>query len=191
MLNLSSKTIIFIYKFFNILNQFQRISKIVECQPGADKDLAKDITDDSRVLTIVCSGETTDGAPRVVVLQVDSRDERNSLQTGLRAMVSDIQMNAITFEVSSPPPAQPERRASIKNIPAPTSESDRADDPKSKVMRRPSLRTTVLDATAEQAAPPSGHQRSLSDTTATSSVASVKFTYLDLIHFINSQYKLG
>ena len=61
-----------------------KISKILECQPGADRNLAKDINDDSRVLTIVCDAGSGASGPRVVVIQVDSRDERNSLQTGLR-----------------------------------------------------------------------------------------------------------
>lgn len=60
------------------------ISKILECQPGADRNLARDIAEDARVLTVVCSAGAGQTAPRVVVLQVDSRDERNSLQTGLR-----------------------------------------------------------------------------------------------------------
>ena len=60
------------------------ISKILECQPGADRNLARDIGEDARVLTVVCAAEKGESSPRVVVLQVDSRDERNSLQTGLR-----------------------------------------------------------------------------------------------------------
>lgn len=60
------------------------ISKILECQPGADRNLARDVGEDARVLTIVCSEGITGSGPRVVIVQVDSRDERNSLQTGLR-----------------------------------------------------------------------------------------------------------
>ena len=62
-----------------------RIAEILECQGGADRQYAKDITDDSCVLTVVCQNSGGSSAsPRVVVLLVDSRDERNSLLTGLR-----------------------------------------------------------------------------------------------------------
>lgn len=123
-----------------------KIAEILECQGGADRQYAKDITDDSCVLTVVCQNSGGSSAsPRVVVLLVDSRDERNSLLTGLRAMVSDIQMNATTTELLRTPDKPP---------PIPdTSSPDGYGETKAGVakVRRPSFRATAIENSEAQA----------------------------------------
>jgi myosin heavy subunit len=81
------------------------VTDILECQPGADRERAQDLTDDSCVLTIICQSSVQSSVPpRVIVVLVDSREERNALLTGLRTMVSDIQMHAATVEMLKTPP---------------------------------------------------------------------------------------
>jgi hypothetical protein len=62
-----------------------RISDIYECIPGAE--VSHDVSDSSRLLTIVTKSESA--AARILAVQLGSREERNSFLTGLRTLVSD------------------------------------------------------------------------------------------------------
>lgn len=130
-----------------------KISEILECIPGAYHKISStsQSKDDSQYLTIV--SHSPGSAPRNVSILLESRDERNTILTGLRTLVSDVHMSTSnetvetsTEAASSSQPAQKQavrRRSSFKeSILAEAKIEDKANQSKSsqgKPSRRGSL----------------------------------------------------
>jgi len=94
-----------------------KVSEIIECFPGAQSDALRPNTDDSCYLTVVVSSDKT---PRTLSLILENRNDRNTLMTGLRTLISDIHISASTIQVSNEEekgntPAKVSRRGSFKS----------------------------------------------------------------------------
>eukprot|EP00604_Paraphysomonas_vestita_P001096 CAMPEP_0174819432 /NCGR_PEP_ID=MMETSP1107-20130205/2650_1 /TAXON_ID=36770 /ORGANISM="Paraphysomonas vestita, Strain GFlagA" /LENGTH=681 /DNA_ID=CAMNT_0016032889 /DNA_START=1494 /DNA_END=3539 /DNA_ORIENTATION=- len=99
-----------------------KIADIIECTQGVQYDAARGGVapkDDSCYLTIAI--QTSESRVRYVSLMLDTRDDRNSLVTGIRTLMSDIHVNAttedigqssLTSQITSTSGAKPERRRS-------------------------------------------------------------------------------
>lgn len=74
-----------------------KIQEILECIPGAHNDSIKTSGDDSCYLTMVI--HSASHAPRTMTLMLDSREDRNSLLTGLRTLMSDVHINATDGQI--------------------------------------------------------------------------------------------
>lgn len=59
-----------------------RIPEILECIPGAHTEAIKSTGDDSNYLSIVTHSASE--VPRTMSIMLESREDRNSLMTGLR-----------------------------------------------------------------------------------------------------------
>eukprot|EP01036_Dinobryon_divergens_P031607 gene31607-41039_t len=69
------------------------VSDIVECLPGAE--IKSEASEQSLLLTVVA--KTTDGKEsRLLALKLNSRDQRNSVLTGMRTLVADLHINSPT-----------------------------------------------------------------------------------------------
>jgi len=94
-----------------------KISEILESTQGVHFDTVRSANgppkDDSCYLTIAC--QSPGEKPRYVSLLLDTRDDRNSLVTGLRTLVSDMQLNATNEDITATPGKTEHRRASFKD----------------------------------------------------------------------------
>jgi hypothetical protein len=92
-----------------------KISEILECIPGAYHKISStsNAKDDTQYLTIV--SHSAGSPPRNLSIKVESREERNSILTGLRSLVSDMHISATNENVESSSPSgkqKPTRRRS-------------------------------------------------------------------------------
>ena len=80
---------------FVLFHRVFRISDILECVQGVHYDAVKSAAprDESCYLTIACNPS------RYIALLLDTRDDRNSLVTGLRTLVSDIHVSSTNVDM--------------------------------------------------------------------------------------------
>eukprot|EP01034_Spumella_vulgaris_P021600 gene21600-27638_t len=76
------------------------LSDIIECLPGAEVKSDTSTADQSLLLTVVTKMDQR-GASRILALRFASRDQRNSILSGLRTLIADLHVNSSSSSASS------------------------------------------------------------------------------------------
>ena len=76
-----------------------RIDEIFECTHGVRDETVSMVQEDPKFLTLVVGSPLIN--PRTICLKFPEREERNSVLSGLRWMISDVHMNQVDLNSAS------------------------------------------------------------------------------------------